>query len=73
MEAMPEFLRLFQDTIFRTNLDIADHFPGKMFIDKWTYCGTGATIETIKGRINTELVQLFSKSWVNNRHSFSSW
>jgi hypothetical protein len=72
METVPEFFWVFQNTVLGPNLDIADHLSGKVFIDERAYGSTGATVETIKGRINTKFVQLFCKSGINNSHSFSS-
>jgi hypothetical protein len=72
METTPEFLRVLQNTIFGANLDIADHLPGKVFINEWAYGSTCSTIEAVESRINAKPVQLLGKSGINDSHSLFS-
>ena len=37
VQAAPELIGVFQNRILSAQLDISDHFPGKMLINEWAY------------------------------------
>jgi hypothetical protein len=65
MQAAPEFLRIFKNPILCTNLNIADHFSGKMLVYQRANGRTGPAVETFQGCIFAVTFHLFGKVGMN--------
>jgi hypothetical protein len=71
VETAPEILRVFQDSIPRSDLGVPDHFPWKMLMDQRADGDAGAAVETFEGRVGAETLDLVGELRIHSSHESS--
>jgi hypothetical protein len=70
VQATPEFLGIFQNSIFGAKLDVADHPTRKVLVNQRADRRTGAAVETFKRRIISMFGEFLGKLRVYQCHFF---
>jgi hypothetical protein len=65
MKAAPELLGIFENPVFRSQLEVTDHLSGKVLVNQRTNSRAGPTIETFQGCISPKAIHLVRKIVVN--------
>ena len=68
VQAFPELVGIFQDPLPCTDLDVADHLAGKVFVEQRADGGTGTAVEAGQGRILSVFHQLLCKIRIERNH-----
>ena len=61
VKTTPQFGGVFQDSIFGTQLNVTNHSPREVFINKGTYRGACAAVETFQCRSFSKLFYFINK------------